>query len=176
MDTKNLLDALYCVNYKQLQLRPQQAHSGTSDWLYQEPNFMSWARNPSSAVLWLYGSPGMGKSVLTRSLVEDTLAKSQQVPLPGITVVAHFFCTYADAALNAEAKVLRSLLHQLVQAVPSVSATLVARLQIRTRRGLSYSLSPSSLLESIRRYPQDGCYGKCSGSFRCHRRAAKGIC
>jgi hypothetical protein len=90
-------------------------------------------------MLWLSGSAGVGKSVLTRALMEDVMARSPQIPLPNGTVVLHFFCTYSDASFNSEETVLRSLLHQCVQIVPRSDSIVSSRLQIRTRWGLEYS-------------------------------------
>jgi hypothetical protein len=148
-ESKILLDQLYCVDYKNLQQRPRLAHPGTSSWLYQNPQFSKWIEAKSSAILWMSGMPGMGKSVLARSFVEDAMANSNTVSSTQESVVAHYFCTYVDAAFNNEETVLRSILHQFLQSVPLIFRLLQSTLQIRTQRGLAYPMNRNSLWQSL---------------------------
>jgi hypothetical protein len=95
------------------------------------------------------GMPGMGKSVLARSFVEDAMANSNTVSSTQESVVAHYFCTYVDAAFNNEETVLRSILHQFLQSVPLIFRLLQSTLQIRTQRGLAYPMNRNSLWQSL---------------------------
>jgi hypothetical protein len=148
--TKELLDALHCVDYKHAQLRPRQPHRDTCGWLFQEPAFHDWAQSPRSSILWLSGPPGVGKSVLTRCLVEYVLAGSELASLTRAYVGVSFFCSYNEAAFNSEEAVLRSLLHQLVQIKPQCQSIVRNRLQIRTVRGqLEYRLERNYLWMAI---------------------------
>lgn len=74
--------------------------------------------------------------MLARAVVEDAMAKFPLIPLPEDAVVAHFFCTYSDAAFASEV-ILRSLLHQLVQALPRTYSVINNRLQ--TQNGVNLS-------------------------------------
>jgi len=42
----------------------------TCNWLFNDPRFLQW-KGSKSAMLWISVSPGCGKSVLSRSLVDD---------------------------------------------------------------------------------------------------------
>ena len=144
------MNALYRVDYKQLQLRPHQSHEGTCEWLYRDTIFQSWSSFKASAILWLSGQAGVGKSVLTRRLVEDTLAGSPSLPLPNELLVASYFCSYNEASVNSEETVLRSLLHQVVQVNPLCRNVVSLQLQKRTLRVLEYDLSLNKLWTAFR--------------------------
>jgi ankyrin repeat protein len=108
-----------------------------------------WIDKNSSALLWMSGMPGMGKSVLARSFVEDAMANSDDISIGKDAVVAHFFCNYVEAAFNNEETVLRSILHQFLQSVPLIFRLLQSRLQIRSARGLAYTLDRRSLWQAL---------------------------
>jgi hypothetical protein len=148
-DSKALLDKIYCVNYKALQQRPRLAHPGTSKWLYNDAQFREWILRPTCSLLWMSGMPGMGKSVLARALVEDAMAKSDIVPNSKVSNVVHYFCTYVEAAFNNEETVIRSLLHQFLQAFPHIHGLLRARIQDRTRWGVVYRLDSETLWQTL---------------------------
>ncbi|KAH0372470.1 hypothetical protein KCU65_g993, partial [Aureobasidium melanogenum] len=44
-------------------------HEGTGDWLLQTAEFERWATDSSSQLLWCYGKPGAGKSVLASHVI-----------------------------------------------------------------------------------------------------------
>lgn len=46
---------------------------GTCQWALQHPRFINWQRNEHSNLLWISADPGCGKSVLSRSLVDQDL-------------------------------------------------------------------------------------------------------
>lgn len=148
-DTKELLDTLYCVDYKILQLRPRQPHKDTCDWILRHNVFQEWEQSSASTMLLISGPAGVGKSVLTRFVVEEVMAGSQNVPFSRDYVVASYFCSYNESASNSDGVVLRSILHQLVQINPQSQTLVKNRLQIRTRGGLVWSLTPKVLWECI---------------------------
>ncbi|KAF9891553.1 hypothetical protein FE257_004020 [Aspergillus nanangensis] len=70
---KQLMDTIFSVDYKQSQLLPRPPHDGTTNWIFENSVFNSWAVAKEPSFLWLVGPPGVGKSVLTRHLVEEVL-------------------------------------------------------------------------------------------------------
>ncbi|RYP68053.1 hypothetical protein DL771_006894 [Monosporascus sp. 5C6A] len=148
-NSKELLDELYCVDYKTLQLRPRQAHLGSCDWLLRHDTFHKWVQSETSTMLLLSGPAGVGKSVLTRFLVEEIMAGSQNVPLTRGYVVASYFCSYNEATCISDTVILRSILHQLVQINPQSQNLVKNKLQNRTQYGLVYQLTRDRLWAAI---------------------------
>jgi ankyrin repeat protein/nucleoside-triphosphatase THEP1 len=61
---------------------PQKPVPGTCQWIYNHHMFASWLGQNSSALLWLTGHPGSGKTTMSYSLAEhfkDTATKSHNV-------------------------------------------------------------------------------------------------
>jgi hypothetical protein len=69
-------------------------------------------------MLLLTSKGGSGKSVLTRRVFERRLSGSDASHAEEDYFGASYFCSYTDAAINSEEVVLKSILHQLVQANP----------------------------------------------------------
>lgn len=87
---------------------------GTGRWLLESPTFLDWQKSSASALFWLNGTPGSGKSKLTsiviQSLLEkQTLAQSQNAPL------AYFYCSQksTDPRTADSREILCALLRQL---------------------------------------------------------------
>lgn len=82
---------------------------GTCRWLLDEDHYLDWRqRDTSDSVLWLRGSPGTGKSMLTATVVE-------QLSKPETTLVLYYFIDSRsnDHALTTSVAVLRSLVYQI---------------------------------------------------------------
>ncbi|KAF2174878.1 hypothetical protein K469DRAFT_685203 [Zopfia rhizophila CBS 207.26] len=89
---------------------------GTTRWLFDSPSFRNWqALDPSNMsnrgggfdeqVLWIYGNPGCGKTVLAASSVENL--RSSGMP------VHYFFFRWDRAESNDDIQAWRALLAQL---------------------------------------------------------------
>jgi hypothetical protein len=97
---------------------------GTVNWLWSHSTYVKWTK-AKSAVLWIQGKPGSGKSVLAKSIVDQQSSESSKSA--AVPVVAHgktFICdwyynTRGGAKLMAHCSLMRSLLHQLLQQNPS---------------------------------------------------------
>lgn len=79
-------------------------------------------------MLLLTGPPGCGKSVLTR-YVADYLPRVAPPSADNQYNVISYFCSYAEAASDTEAMLLRSLLHQLVRLKPESGSIVLNKLQ-----------------------------------------------
>ncbi|KAK7428634.1 hypothetical protein QQZ08_004896 [Neonectria magnoliae] len=83
-------------------------YPGTCDWILRNPKVKSWCQSkPDTAILWLQGTPGSGKSVLATQLVNFMKAAK-------LFVIRHF-CTYLYSSSTMYEQILRSLLIQLLR-------------------------------------------------------------
>lgn len=83
-------------------------YPGTCAWILKNPKVSSWLqKRPESPILWLQGTPGTGKSVMSTQLV----AFMQTAKM----FVMHHFCTYLYMSSTIYEQILRSLLMQLLR-------------------------------------------------------------
>jgi Cdc6-like AAA superfamily ATPase len=83
-------------------------YPGTCGWTLKNPKVRSWLqRKPDTPILWLQGTPGSGKSVISTQLVSFMKAAKN--------FVIHHFCTYSYASSTMYDQILRSLLLQLLR-------------------------------------------------------------
>lgn len=84
-------------------------YEGTCAWVLQQENIASWL-NPNGRVqsLWLHGSAGTGKSVLSAHLI--TFTKSN-----GSSQVIYHFCSDQYPDSKSYDQILRSIIRQLLQ-------------------------------------------------------------
>lgn len=78
---------------------------GTCEWIREDPNYQQWL-DGTRQLLWICGSPGKGKTMLSVFLVEELKQKQS---------VMSYFCTSGDANRNNATAVLRSLLWQITK-------------------------------------------------------------
>ncbi|RYO83523.1 hypothetical protein DL763_007848 [Monosporascus cannonballus] len=130
---RQLLDKLFCVDYKAAQLRPRQPQRGTCEWILSDPTYVSWLNSDQSSMLLLTGIQSGGQSDGART---------------GYLGVS-FFCSYDKTAINYEEAVLRSLLHQLIQLNIRSAALVRSRLEKRNSSGLSISTRTDDLWPSL---------------------------
>lgn len=80
---------------------------GTGNWLLQSSQYQTWHSGPSS-ILWLWGIPGAGKTVLASmviSEIESTININQGL--------AYFHCSYKTPETQSPARILGCLAKQL---------------------------------------------------------------
>ncbi|KAI0155631.1 hypothetical protein BJ166DRAFT_467969, partial [Pestalotiopsis sp. NC0098] len=82
---------------------------GTCGWVLEDPGFRSWRDRTDSGLLFLFAGPGCGKSVLTRSLVDDW----QLTTSATTSMVCHFFFKDGDAKRIHSHDALAAILHQV---------------------------------------------------------------
>ncbi|KAF2218480.1 hypothetical protein BDZ85DRAFT_253528 [Elsinoe ampelina] len=92
------------VNYNKAK---EDHHPGTGRWLLDHQAFRTWFSTPGN-LLWLYGGPGVGKSVLC-SVVIDWLFASDIDQRR----IAYFYFHFADSGKQALEDAIRSLIWQL---------------------------------------------------------------
>ncbi|KAF8465408.1 hypothetical protein BDZ91DRAFT_783378 [Kalaharituber pfeilii] len=92
------------------------SHPRTGEWLFEMSEYREWVQSSCSSVLWCYGIPGSGKSVLSTAVVKHLLdACAQQINSGSRkTFIGYFFCTFFDPrSLNFE-EIIRSLIKQIL--------------------------------------------------------------
>ncbi|KAL7786981.1 hypothetical protein V8C37DRAFT_419339 [Trichoderma ceciliae] len=85
-------------------------HPGTCSWVLKNPKVSTWLQStckPETSILWLQGTPGSGKSVISTQLVTFMQAAKMSV--------MHHFCTYLYMSSTMYEQILRSLLMQLLR-------------------------------------------------------------
>lgn len=86
----------------------QKRHAGTGSWLLQSEVFETW-NSQSSSLLWLYGIPGCGKTILSSTVIEHLGNFLQNKPL------LYFYFDFNDIKKQTLGGVVRSLINQLYQ-------------------------------------------------------------
>ncbi|CAG9982688.1 unnamed protein product [Clonostachys byssicola] len=90
----------------------------TCDWVKQDATFLNWFEARTSSWLWVHGSPGSGKSVLVKYVIDLLRERPQKERAADVSdVVSYIFCD-GKVTLDETAAclVLRSILSQIFQA------------------------------------------------------------
>ena len=87
---------------------------GTCLWALQSTEYIRWSESSCNDLLWVSADPGCGKSVLSRSIIEDCLETSR----PEVTICYFFFKDNDEQ--NHLALALCSVLHQLFSQRPQL--------------------------------------------------------
>ncbi|KAH9044102.1 hypothetical protein EDB83DRAFT_2295245, partial [Lactarius deliciosus] len=82
-------------------------HGGTAQWFFQGSMFDEW--KSTGSLLWIYGKPGSGKTILCSAIVQDISALSQA----GLASMAYFYFDFRDLDKQHIRNLLPSLLIQL---------------------------------------------------------------
>ncbi|KUL83288.1 hypothetical protein ZTR_09137 [Talaromyces verruculosus] len=87
---------------------------GTCDWVLKSPEYMRWWNATSNDLLWISADPGCGKSVLTKSLIDEVFIASDS----NVSIVYFFFKDNDEQ--NNLAIALCAVLHQLFSLQPQL--------------------------------------------------------
>ncbi|KAI9443759.1 hypothetical protein BJY52DRAFT_1157105 [Lactarius psammicola] len=82
-------------------------HGGTSEWFFQGKTIEEW--KSTGSLLWIYGKPGSGKSILCSTIVQDIVTLYET----GSALMAYFYFDFRDLDKKHCRNVLPSLLIQL---------------------------------------------------------------
>ncbi len=86
--------------------------NGTCNWFLQHPIYKQWRDQEKDSLLWVSADPGCGKSVLSRSLIDNEFRD-----MDSYTVCYFFFKDDNENQKNAK-NALCSILHQLFEEKP----------------------------------------------------------
>lgn len=82
---------------------------GTCLWFLKNEKFLSWRDRSTSCLLWVTADPGCGKSVLSKTLVDERLLDSEL----GEMTICYFFFKDTSDEQRSSTQALAALLHQL---------------------------------------------------------------
>ncbi|KAI0967855.1 hypothetical protein F4678DRAFT_465114 [Xylaria arbuscula] len=105
---RNLLADLAADHEGYKNFNPKKVEN-TCGWFLEDPSFQSWRNSADSSFLWVSAGPGCGKSVLSRSLIDE----GQFSTSPATSIVCHYFFKDGDENRQRSAGALSSILHQL---------------------------------------------------------------
>ncbi|KAL6401079.1 Ankyrin repeat protein [Ilyonectria robusta] len=125
---------------------------GTGEWLLSHMKFREWESKDSSAILWLQGSAGTGKTFLTSRVIGriEGLAHDQEG-------VSYFYCNRNEEERRQPLSIFQSYVRQLAapQGRPAHMRTQLKKLCLETRQKgsvLNFGACEDELLESINGY------------------------
>ncbi|KAH9028687.1 hypothetical protein EDB85DRAFT_2147778 [Lactarius pseudohatsudake] len=82
-------------------------HGGTAEWFYQGSTFAEW--KSIGSLLWIYGKPGSGKSILCSTIIQDIASLRKA----GSALMVYFYFDFRDLDKQHRRNLLPSLLIQL---------------------------------------------------------------
>ncbi|GAA91823.1 hypothetical protein RIB2604_02113150 [Aspergillus luchuensis] len=109
---------------------------GTGEWLLQKNEFREWEEGSSSAVLWLRGSPGTGKTFLTSRVIDHV--KTTLARVPNDEGFAYFYCYREEDIRTRPLAVARSYVRQLSANESKSNSSETDSLYIRSRLKSKY--------------------------------------
>ncbi|THV46387.1 hypothetical protein BGAL_0390g00040 [Botrytis galanthina] len=113
-ERETLLRWLSTIPYrKHHKLKRSERLEGSCEWLLNSADYIQWKDSSASSILWLNGTAGCGKSVLTSAVIENLCQESSSMGTAA--PVAYFYCSRNTAEperANPE-EVLRSILEQV---------------------------------------------------------------
>ncbi|KAI1399172.1 hypothetical protein F4819DRAFT_429846 [Hypoxylon fuscum] len=93
----------------------EQCFPGTAQWIVQNSKFRSWMqRGRGNSVMWLFGKPGSGKSVLASTIISFMQSNPKQRAL-------YFFCDYHTPAYGISAYIFRVFCSQILRFSPELA-------------------------------------------------------
>lgn len=132
--------------YEDTKNRNRQRVPNTCRWFLDSEIFHSWRGDRSSAILWVTADPGCGKSVLSKSLVDNELRSTKML------TTAYFFFKNDKPETRSVLSALSALLHQLGNQRRTLLSTTVAQYRSKGKQMLrSFSWLWNLLLETTRR-------------------------
>jgi len=84
----------------------EQRQHGTGQWFFQNESYLRW-RTERGSLLWLYGIPGCGKTILSSTIIEELQKRKD------ISILLYFYFDFTDTHKQSLESVLRSLISQL---------------------------------------------------------------
>ncbi|KAF8244552.1 hypothetical protein K440DRAFT_609225 [Wilcoxina mikolae CBS 423.85] len=109
----------------------QRRHENTGAWILDNTSFQAWRQDDCTPTLWIHGSPGCGKTVLSTYVIQaldsgSTQANSHQV--------FYFFCDGRDERLRTGNAVLANLLAQFIKQTPEMIVHFAAESEYAMRK------------------------------------------
>ncbi|KAN0128644.1 hypothetical protein V8E53_013563 [Lactarius tabidus] len=103
-------------------------HDGSAQWFFRGGMFLEW--KSTGSLLWIYGKPGSGKSILCSAIIKDT----ETLCKAGVGSIAYFYFDFRDLEKQNRRNLLPSLLVQL-SAQSSPRCDILHRLYLEHDKG-----------------------------------------
>ncbi|UKZ84350.1 uncharacterized protein TrAFT101_000261 [Trichoderma asperellum] len=116
---------------------------GTLNWFLNNDLYQCWTSANSPSGLWIQGSPGQGKTMLAKFILEQLEASALASDPPA--AVIYFFFYDQDESIRTAGAAMRSLVKQLFHLVPDAFQLVSERLDIE-----SSAISDSSLRDILK--------------------------
>lgn len=117
----------------------------TCGWIFTRPTFAKWCASGSPELLWIYGRPGFGKTILCSRIIEHISATFTKP-------VAYFFLSSDHKSCNDPYNVMRSWVSQLA-AHSDINALLQQKWQTTTDQAASRATIVQLLREALQTKP-----------------------
>lgn len=95
----------------------------TGAWFLDSKEFCNWKKT-SNSLLWLYGIPGCGKTVLSSTIIEELICHCQSQG--GLTHVAYYYFDFNNSEKQNREGLIRSLISQLSVECKTIPESLLA--------------------------------------------------
>ena len=113
---------------------------GTCEWIEENEIYQHWLCDDTKPLLWIWGGPGKGKTMLSIHLSQIKERDTQTI---------YYFCAAGDDKRNTATAVLRGLLWRLTGLFPSAVATLQKDYDLNNLKLIDAILSSPETLWSI---------------------------
>lgn len=119
-DEKKLADALKTASYDEIAREHasniEKLTKGTGDWIRGDIMFQAWEQE-SAPILWVFGKPGVGKTMLAARTIETLHNKyPQHSDIPSLTSVSYIYFKDGDPALRDCAQLWKAAALQTAKA------------------------------------------------------------
>ncbi|ERF71993.1 hypothetical protein EPUS_07463 [Endocarpon pusillum Z07020] len=141
-----LTEEFNVTNYLLQYSSVQQQSPGTCEWITAQTSFKLWLQPGASGILWLRGTPGVGKTILMKYLISTVIPSRRILSHTGPSsnsrevrddILAYFFCNEQDTSRQSMFSLLKTVIHQLLQIEPDLTHALIAR-RIFTSKSKTY--------------------------------------
>ncbi|KAK6844762.1 hypothetical protein PG995_014872 [Apiospora arundinis] len=116
---------------------------GTGDWIIQDEQFNRWKAASGDQLLWIYGIPGAGKTIICSSII-DHMQKhcAQSAPKDAIKPlrVVYFYFDFSDRNKQSLRALLESIALQLVSDGGDISETVTSLFEHKNKGRIAPSL------------------------------------
>ncbi|KAI9747383.1 MAG: hypothetical protein M1835_002128, partial [Candelina submexicana] len=104
---------------------------GTCEWIKTNETYLSWQRNLHPGILWISGSPGNGKTMLSIFLTEELTKVVEQ---SHNAILAYYFCDSKNANCSTGITILRGLMLQMLRQRPVLFRHLMEDFELQKER------------------------------------------
>jgi hypothetical protein len=145
---KAFLDSLSFEQIDARLLNIKKAHDRTCNWLFGQLEYKKWLDRDLAyehhGFLWIKGKPGAGKS----TMMKHALLKTKKL-LAGAAIVSFFFNARGSVLEKSTLGMYRSLLLQLLTAIPPLQDDFVQMFSQKRKRGDLYEWNIEELQEFL---------------------------